>query len=491
MGDIALSNTINVSLSATPQGLGEFNTNTICLLSNEQPLSSKGYIWAVSADEIVDEYGSDSLTAKMAQGLFNPAPNVRTGRGQVLVYHFDGVSATSASVTTDEIGVARVQAFKSVANGVLTLNIDGVNTQLTGLNFSSVTRLDDVVEVLKEKNADCDIEATADGKIKFTSRRVGLTESVMLLVQTQDTDGTDIFGTDYLNGAGASAVDGTNASGTTLAEAVADAYEIGYFGGVITTQKCENTLVVENASALANKDCVYYESTKSLENIGVLGASIDSAGLTETKLFAYSIGDDKVALATYATIAQSTNYNGSNTAISMNLKELTGIVADTNLNQTYWDMARTNGVDIYGSVAGVSVVYSFSNGNYIDDATNMLWLKKALEVAGFNYLRQTNTKIPQTEAGMAGLKNAYSHVCEQGIRNGVIGTGLEWNNSVPFGEPETFKENIRKNGFYVYSMPIAQQAQAEREQRVAPVIQIAVKFAGAIHSSDVIVTVQK
>lgn len=490
MGDIALSNTINVSLSATPQGLGEFNTNTICLLSNEQPLSSKGYIWAVSADEIEDEYGSDSLTAKMAQGLFNPIPNLRTGRGQVLVYNFDGVSATSASVTTEEIGTDKIQAFKSVSDGVLTLNIDGVNNQLTGLNFSSINTANDVVTVLKAGNLDCDITLTSDNKIQFTSRRVGLTDSLISLAETAE-GGTDIYGATYLNGADAVSVAGTNASGTTLADAVADAYEIGYFGGVITTQKCENELVVQNASTLANKDCVYFESTASLENIGVLGASIDSAGLTETKLFAYSMGNDKVALATYASMAQSTNFNGSDTAITMNLKELAGIAPDTNLNQTYWNMARTNGVDIYGSVAGVSVVYSFSNGNYVDDAVNALWLKKALEVAGFNYLRQTNTKIPQTEAGMAGLKNAYSHVCEQGVRNGVIGAGLEWNNSIPFGDPETFKENIRKNGFYVYSLPIAQQNQAEREQRIAPVVQIAVKFAGAIHSSDVIVTIQK
>lgn len=490
MGDIALSNTINVSLSATPQGLGEFNTNTICLLSNEQPLSSRGYIWAVSADEIEDEYGSNSLTAKMAQGLFNPVPNLRTGRGQVLVYHFDGVSATSGTLITQAITAEVIQAFKAVANGDLTIEIDGQDYATTKLNFSAISQVDDIVTILENIGLDVDIEVVNTNQIKFTSRNQG-TNSSIEIKQTQNGAGTDLYGATLLNGATAVVLTGTNASGTTLADAVADAYEIGYFGGVITTQKCENTLVVQNASALANKDCVYFESTASLENIGVLGASIDSAGLTETKLFAYSMGNDKVALATYASMAQSTNFSGSGTALTMNLKELTGIVPDTNLNQTYWNMARTNGVDIYGSVAGVSVVYSFSNGNYVDDAINMLWLKKALEVAGFNYLRQTNTKIPQTEAGMAGLKNAYSVVCEQGIRNGVIGTGLEWNNSIPFGDPETFKENIRKNGYYVYSLPIAQQAQAEREQRIAPVVQIAVKFAGAIHSSDVIVTVQK
>ena len=61
-GQIALSNTINVTLGKAPSGLGEYSTNSIVLLSNESPLSSEPYIWAVSAQDVINEYGSDSLT---------------------------------------------------------------------------------------------------------------------------------------------------------------------------------------------------------------------------------------------------------------------------------------------------------------------------------------------------------------------------------------------------------------------------------------------
>ena len=73
-GQIALSNTINITLASAPSGLKEYSTNSIVLLTNEQPLSSEPYIWAVNAQDVINEYGSDSLTAKMAQleGNVNP-----------------------------------------------------------------------------------------------------------------------------------------------------------------------------------------------------------------------------------------------------------------------------------------------------------------------------------------------------------------------------------------------------------------------------------
>lgn len=119
-----------------------------------------------------------------------------------------------------------------------------------------------------------------------------------------------------------------------------------------------------------------------------------------------------------------------------------------------------------------------------------MWQKKATEVAGFNYLRQTTGKIPQTESGMNGLKNAYAQVCEQSVTNGSSAPGT-WNGVIPFGDPEDFKRNIEQFGYYVYSEPISQQSQADREARKAPVCQIAIKRSGAFHFSEVIINIQR
>jgi len=119
-----------------------------------------------------------------------------------------------------------------------------------------------------------------------------------------------------------------------------------------------------------------------------------------------------------------------------------------------------------------------------------MWLAFALEVAGFNAIAQTSTKIPQTEPGMAILKGAYTDVLTQAVVNGFIAPG-SWNSAVRFGNPADLLANVLEQGWYIYSAPVTQQSQTEREDREAPLVQIAVKYAGAIHSTNVVVFVNQ
>jgi len=87
---------------------------------------------------------------------------------------------------------------------------------------------------------------------------------------------------------------------------------------------------------------------------------------------------------------------------------------------------------------------------------------------------------------MDGLKGAYRNVCQQAVANAYSAPG-EWNSSTTFGNQADFLANIQQVGYYIYSVPISQQSQADREDRKAPIISIALKEAGAIHSSTVLV----
>ncbi len=66
MAQIALSNVINISLSALPQGLTKYRTNNIALFSNESTLILDLYFAVVSSVEIELVYGTDSISAKFA-----------------------------------------------------------------------------------------------------------------------------------------------------------------------------------------------------------------------------------------------------------------------------------------------------------------------------------------------------------------------------------------------------------------------------------------
>lgn len=483
---VPVSYTIPVSLAQVLNGLGEYNTNSIAIFSNEVAGFSEPYRAYITPSGVADDFGTNSLTAQMANALFTPVPNFRTGGGVLYIFPFGGNDATPGTFATPVL-TGNITAFQSVEDGTLSITIDGNNTTLTGLNFTNVESVSDIANVIKARNLDVNISVES-GAIKFTSKRYG-TASGIVINKIAETV-IDISGQSYLDASNGTTIDGENADGQSLSSAVSAALQQVYFGGVLSTQLVDDDTLLANSSAIQSLDCDYFEVISSLTDMSNIGATIKAAGNSKTRLLAYSLQGGKVAVATYATIAKSVNYNGISTANTLNLKTLTGVIADTGLSDTYVLSANTNGVDIYGNTGGLSVVYSNDNNGYTDDVENQLWFKKAIEVAGFNYLRQTNTKIPQTEAGMSGLKNAYAQVCERGIRNGVIGAG-KWNSAVPFGDPETFTRNIAEKGYYVYSIPVSQQSQADREARKAPIVQIAIKLSGAFHFSEVIITVER
>lgn len=206
----------------------------------------------------------------------------------------------------------------------------------------------------------------------------------------------------------------------------------------------------------------------------------NGAGTQQTQIFA----------AAYAGRALSTNFDASNTSTTLQGKQLTTITPDQTINQTYLNQAQAAGVDVYASFGGFACLYTSGANEFFDQAYQRQWLAFALQIAGFNYLASTSTKVPQTEQGMNGLKDAYITVLKQAVANGYLGIGIPWYSATSFGNKADLVRNVLETGFYVYSLPVAQQSAAARAARQAPVVQIAAQEAGAIHSSEVIVNVE-
>ena len=203
-----------------------------------------------------------------------------------------------------------------------------------------------------------------------------------------------------------------------------------------------------------------------------------------------SVQQTQMFAAAYLGRALSTDFSGSLTAATMHLKELSGITADTTVAQTQLTLAQAAGVDVYVNISGLAKVFTSGANDFFDNVYNELWFAFALQTAGFNYLAQTNTKVPQTEPGIAGLKGAYIAICEQAKAAGVIAPG-SWTAPDTFGNVADLRRNVYDVGYYIYSLPVSQQTSADREDRKAPLVQIAAKLAGAVHSSNVVVNVNK
>ena len=295
-------------------------------------------------------------------------------------------------------------------------------------------------------------------------------------------------------------------AGEVLGNALNRAQAYAYFGGCAPTFASGASGMSGYTGATA-ANLEYHQAAETAQAAGkLLFLSTDDIASLTTGGLAHEVHDEGLSLCrvlhhtvaaqikafkwAYASRGMSTNFAGSNTASTLHLKSLAGVSADDGLTQNIYNSAAAVGADIYANVAGVACVQSFGENEFFDDVYNLRWIVGALEVAGFNYLRQSSTKIPQTEIGMDGLKAAYRRVCAQAITNGFIAAGL-WTGSDTFGDPQDFNRNISDFGYYIWSLPVAQQPVADRNSRIAPIIQIALKYRGALHHTDVIVTVNK
>lgn len=281
----------------------------------------------------------------------------------------------------------------------------------------------------------------------------------------------------------------------TVQAAILRTLNIVYYFGILIDEEYHSTqsVLTDLSAYVQTLDKVLFYASSYAADVasGGLLDLIRQADDFQTRCLYYNDTvaiDTQVFAASYASRGLSTNFAGSNTTLNMNLKQLIGITPDQTLTETLYTQAQAAGVDIYPSNAGIPGVLASGANGWYDEIYNQFWFKFALQTAGFNYLAGTSTKIPQTEPGMTGLKNVYRQVCQQGITNGFIAPGA-WTSPDTFGPNGDLIRNIADVGYFVYSQPITQQSSGDRAARKAPLCQIAIKAAGAIDSSDVIVNV--
>lgn len=283
----------------------------------------------------------------------------------------------------------------------------------------------------------------------------------------------------------------------TYAQAITRLASEIYFEGILTTRAVEDAEAIEasaHVQSMGNRILALPASNPSaLTNETGLFYKLQSNYKTKCLLYTYGADDEDKALnarlfaAAYLSRAFAVNYSGNNTTITMNLKDLVGIVADTNISETILDKCAEIGADCFPSIEGLPKVISNKQGGmYFDQVANQIWFVNAIQRNVFNLLATTRTKVPQTEVGMNMITTAIKEICNQAVTNGYVAPGT-WNSADTFGNLEDFHRNIEEVGFYIYHQPVAEQTQNEREQRKAPLFQIAAKEAGSVHSANILI----
>lgn len=284
----------------------------------------------------------------------------------------------------------------------------------------------------------------------------------------------------------------------TLSEAITRLSSEIYFEGILTTRDVtdeEATAVSTLVQSLKNKVYALPQS-----NVSALSGIFNTVKNNfYTKCLLYTLGADsaeqaknsRLFAAAYLSKAMSVNYSGSNTTMTMNLKDLVGIAADTNISQSIIEQCKTIGCDCFPSIEGLAKVMSFAQGGYyMDQVLNSIWFVTTLQREYFNALATVRTKIAQTDSDLEKISKAVNAVCRQAVINGYLAPGIWAETDDTFGVYEDFIRNISEFGYYYYHQPVTMQTQTDREERKAPVYQVAGKEAGAVHSGSVLVYFQ-
>lgn len=483
---ISINNVVNVSLSSVSASLSEYNVGNLMIVTDETPtiLNPKDIMIYADSGSVVSDFGIGSKVSEQADIVFSQTPNILSSGGRLLVGRIKNVSPTSGyEALTGEIDI---DALKLISDGCLDISVDGgASSQLENLDFTSIEDKDDVYSVIEAGLVGVSgiLLSVKEGVLTIQSSTTGSSSSVVLSAGTGT--GTDI--SSALDIANDLQVVGQDSRPETPTETFYRLFGATYFGGFIYLPTISDIDFLSLARAVQTKNCMMFKGVSDITDVtSGVGYSVKAQSLSHTRVI-YS--SQSIATA-YASVLLATNFRGSDTAKTMHLKTLSGVEADDSITDSVLSVLSSNGVDSYLYVAGLPRVWTTSANTYSDEVLNQIWFANSIEVAGFNCLSQTNTKIPQTEYGMTLLKSAYQSVCQQAVNNGVIGAG-RWSISQTFGDPTVFRSSISSYGYYIYSAPISSQSQADREDRKAPLIQIAIKLTGAIHSTDVIILVNR
>ena len=601
MAEININNIIQISISAPSIGAKQVNLSTIALFTDEQSESVVDYAVYKSATGIANDFGVDSNIYKQAVAIFSQSPSILTNNGYVVAIPMLPsvvIDATSGYGITSDINLqnfrevtdgsikiqvdgGRIEALtglnftpcktteaiagvfnsaiantatagraitetitvsnlESISDGSFSIAVDGGDaTEITNLDFTGATGLDDVVTIIEAELTGVTV-TVKNGAIEFTSNSKGGTSSVVLSGGTTGTNIYSEFGnvtntsglapigcicevynlnqlkfTSTSTGATSSVLVSSDTTGTdlsipaylgTLAYIQGQASYTGrerlidaiirtraelYYHCIIPCLTLSDDEIITASDYVQTETMMLAIADNDLAccDDGNLFSRICDKSNHKTRCFAYFADDIQKArnmASAYMGRGLCVNFEGSGTTLSMQLKALATIEPDPNVTETLFQKAKRVGADLYCSIYGVNSVVSNGQNEFFDNVYNDNWLYVALQVAGFNALRYANTKIPQTNVGIDALVTAYKQVLEQGVRNGAFSAG-EWTLTFPFGDPELFAQNIRSFGYYVYPEPLAEQSQQARDSREAPLISMAVKRAGAIHTSAVIV----
>lgn len=492
--ELSVSRLVNVQTVFSPKAAGRRGFGTLLILGDSSVIApSERYRVYTDADSVAEDFGLASPEYYGAALYFGQSPRPR----ELMIGRWFSAGVT-AELTGGQLTAAEraMSNWTAITDGELDLEIDGEPVTLTALDFSAATTLNGVASIIQ----------TAIQTVVPDAGCGWHTDHFTITGATAGATGTITYATDTASSALATLMKLTSStaksieqgvSSETPVEAVArfanmSAQWYGLtFCATATISDAEHMEVAAfiEAAGKARRYGITIQSADA-KNAAVetdLASQLKAARYMRTS-WLYS-SHNAYAICSMFARAFAVNFSGNRTTITLMYKQLPGVIYEELTETEAQALAKKNG-NVYVLYDNDTAILQYGvncDGSYFDELHGADWLADAIQVALYNLLYQSTTKIPQTDEGTAQLVNAAQRVLDQAVNNGFCSPGI-WN-ADGFG---TLKRGDRlDSGYYVYMPSVDDQDQSEREQRKAPPMQIAVKLAGAIHTADVIININR
>ncbi len=415
------------------------NTNTITTAERFKRFSSLAGVNTVFADTTEE--------GKAADAFFNQDP--------FLSYHPDDmlfgrwVDADVAAVLecgdSPEMDVA---AWQAVTDGEFAVDIDGSTVNVTALDFSAVTSLDDVAAVIDTglgANGDC---VFLVNRFIINSGTVGASSTITVLDTVAVPAGTDISGAAYLDGD--IIVSPTNLGGSRLSQGqVAETIEAAitaieaanndwYAMGVIASFRDSST-IDDITDAIESRKKMAVIATNDANTL-VLGSSSPNAAIAKAKNYkrtAFIYHDNATLYPDMSWMGQQLPKPVGST--NWMYKELAGIaqgaavdIPVVALTQAQIDGALDKNCNLYSSALSAEFTFfgtmsggknADKDGEYIDIIRNIDFLEARTEEGLLSLLLEKDI-IYMTNAGIAIVEGRTISLLQQyGVVQGILVEG--------------------------------------------------------------------
>lgn len=491
---LSVSDVVRIGIILSPTAAQGRNFGTLLVLGSSPVIDAAERIRTYTTlPGVAADFGTIAPEYLAAASFFGQSPMpsfIKIGR-----WAQSATNGVLRGAILSGLGQATALAtLQGVTAGALSVTVDGATKALTGLNFSAAANLNGIAGVITAALGASGSCIWNGSRFSIQSASTGTASSVGYAAST---GGTDVAGVTGLSQAAGARPPVAGIAAETAVQAVqvlmsltSDWYAVTLapVSGVSDAAMLAVAATIEAASpsrmlGITTQATAALDPTSSTD----LGALLKLSGYSKTTV-QYS-STNAYAIASFFGRALAVNFTGSNTVITMKFKQEPGVIPEQ-LSETQAATLESKGINVfvlYQNNTSIIQQGTVSSGRFFDEVQGLDWLANTVQNDLFNVLYQSQSKIPQTDDGIHVLLTQMEATLSVAVRNGMIAPGV-WN-AEGFGQLK--RGDPLPKGFYVFTELVATQSQADREARKSPLLQAAIKLAGAVHSVDAQISVNR